>query len=199
MPVTISIADYGVGNLHSIRKALELCGAQPLIIRDMSELMEAECIVFPGVGAFTRAMKKLLPFRERIVERLENGVPCLGICIGAQILLESSDEGGSRGLGYLKGRVIRLQAEKIPHMGWNSVDSEDTLFESIDSRYFYFAHSFYGSPDEEITVGWTDYQTRFPSTFRKRNVVGTQFHPEKSSTSGLRFLRNFVEFAEACL
>jgi len=198
MPVTISIADYGVGNLHSIRKALELCGAQPLIIRDMSELMEAECIVFPGVGAFTRAMKKLLPFRERIVERLENGVPCLGICIGAQILMESSDEGDSRGLGYLKGRVIKLQAEKIPHMGWNGVDSEDPLFESIDSRYFYFAHSFCGSPDEDIAVGWTDYQTRFPSAFRKRNVVGTQFHPEKSSTSGLRFLRNFVEFAEAC-
>jgi len=199
MPLTISIADYGVGNLHSIRKALELCGAQPLIIEDMSELMEAECIVFPGVGAFTRAMEKLLPFRERIVERLENGVPCLGICIGAQILLESSDEGDSLGLGYLKGRVIKLQAEKIPHMGWNGVDSEDPLFKSIDSRYFYFAHSFHGNPEEDIAVGWTNYQANFPSAFRKRNVVGTQFHPEKSSTSGLRFLRNFVEFAKACL
>jgi glutamine amidotransferase len=199
MPVKISIADYGVGNLHSIRKALELCRAEPTIVKDMSQLLEAECIVFPGVGAFTRTMEKLVPFRDPIVKMLDAGVPCLGICIGAQILFDGSEEGDSRGLGFLEGRVIKLKAEKIPHMGWNSVESEDEMFDSIESRYFYFAHSFHGSPTEDITVGTTDYQFDFPSIFRKRNVVGTQFHPEKSSTSGLRFLRNFVKFAEDCL
>jgi len=199
MPVRISIADYGVGNLHSIRKALELCGAEPTIVKDMSNLLDAECIVFPGVGAFTRTMEKLIPFKEDMVERLASGVPCLGICIGAQILFEGSEEGDSGGLGFFEGQVIRLKAKKIPHMGWNSVDSRDEMFESIDSRYFYFAHSFHGSPSEDILVGTTDYDIEFPSIFRKRNVVGTQFHPEKSSNSGLRFLRNFVKFAEDCL
>ncbi len=199
MPVKISIADYGVGNLHSIRKALELCGAEPTIVKEMSSLLDAECIVFPGVGAFTRTMEKLVPYREDIVERLVSGVPCLGICIGAQILFEGSEEGDSGGLGFFEGQVIRLKAKKIPHMGWNCVDSRDEMFESIDSRYFYFAHSFHGSPTDDIVVGTTEYDIEFPSIFRKRNVIGTQFHPEKSSKSGLRFLRNFAKFAEDCL
>lgn len=199
MTVRISIADYGVGNLHSIRKALELCGSTPTIVKDMGTLLDSDCIVFPGVGAFSRTMEKLIPFKEQIVEKLEDGTPCLGVCIGAQILFEGSEEGDSPGLGLFRGRVVRLDAEKIPHMGWNQVDSGDALFDSIESRYFYFAHSFHGSPSEDIVVGTTDYFVEFPSTFRKRNVIGTQFHPEKSSTSGLRFLRNFVDFAEGCL
>lgn len=199
MTIEIAIADYGVGNLHSIRKALELCGSRPQVVRDMSDLLEADCIVFPGVGAFSKTMERLLPHRNEMVEKLLTGTPCLGICIGAQILFEGSDEGSSPGLGFLRGRVVRLKAEKIPHMGWNSVESSDPVFESIESRYFYFAHSFHGSPLEDVVVGTTQYFNRFPSTFRKRNVIGTQFHPEKSSTSGLRFLRNFVDFAEGCL
>ncbi|MFP4170191.1 MAG: imidazole glycerol phosphate synthase subunit HisH [Methanomassiliicoccales archaeon] len=196
MALNIALADYGVGNLHSIRKALELCGARPRVTTDMSSLLEAECIVLPGVGAFSRTMERLLPHREGIVRRLEEGVPCLGICIGAHILFEGSEEGTSPGLSFLKGRVVRLATEKVPHMGWNMVESQDPIFQGIDSRYFYFAHSFHGLPEEEVVIGETEYQVRFPSIFRKGNVIGTQFHPEKSSESGLRFLKNFVEFAE---
>jgi imidazole glycerol-phosphate synthase subunit HisH len=197
--MNVAIADYGVGNLHSIRKAIELCGAEPTIVSDMSKLMEGECIVLPGVGAFSRAMERLTPFREDILRKLSDGTPCLGICIGAQILFDGSEEGTAHGLGFMSGTVIRLKSRKLPHMGWNMVDSDDPLLDSIESRYFYFAHSFHGNPEEEVTVGTTEYPDEFPSILRKRNVVGTQFHPEKSSASGLRLLRNFIDFAEGCL
>jgi len=199
MVLEIAIADYGVGNLHSIRKALELSGSRPRIVRDMGSLQDAECIVFPGVGAFSRSMEKLLPYRERLRDKLLEGCPCLGICIGAQILFEGSDEGSSPGLGLFRGRVVRLKAERVPHMGWNQVISDDQLMDSITNNHFYFAHSFCGRPEEEVTVGETEYYEKFPSMIRKDNTVGTQFHPEKSSASGLRFLRNFVGFAEGSL
>ncbi len=121
MPLKITMADYGVGNLHSIRKALELCGADVTVVEDMSLLSRADCIVLPGVGAFDKTMERLLPFREEIVSRLRDGVPCLGVCIGMQILFQGSEEGESPGLGYLQGVVVRLKAPRIPHMGWNQV------------------------------------------------------------------------------
>lgn len=194
--VRMAVADYGVGNLHSIKKALENCGARPVIETNMRSLLDAECIVFPGVGAFDRTLEKLHPFREVILDRLNAGTPCLGICIGAQILFEASDEGVQPGLGFFKGRVVKLEAEKVPHMGWNSVRSADNLFQGIESPYFYFAHSYHGHPLEEVTVGTTDYFQNFPSLFRKKNVYATQFHPEKSSESGMRFLKNFVRYVE---
>jgi glutamine amidotransferase len=194
--VRMAIADYGVGNLHSIRKALELCGARPVVETNMRALLDAECIVFPGVGAFDKTMEKLHPFRDVIVDRLEAGTPCLGICIGAQILFASSEEGSQSGLGFMRGRVVKLQEERTPHMGWNAVDTGDEIFRGIQSPYFYFAHSYYGKPEENVAIGETQYGRRFPSLFKKKNVYGTQFHPEKSSDSGMRFLKNFVEFAE---
>jgi len=197
--VKVSIADYGVGNLHSIRKALELAGARPVVESNMRSLLDAEVIVFPGVGAFDSAMAKLEPYREIIVDRLNAGTPCLGICIGAQVLFEGSEEGSAPGLGFIKGRVVRLQAERVPHMGWNEVRSADRAFDGVPSPYFYFAHSFHGQPDEAVTVGTTDYSGEFPSAFRKKNVLGVQFHPEKSSAAGAAFLRNFVKFIEAKL
>ncbi len=196
--VRLCIADYGVGNLHSIRKALENCGAEVYVEKDMSALLDAECIVLPGVGAFTKTMERLQPCRAQILKELEDGKPCLGICIGSQILFESSEEGKGPGLGFLKGRVVRLKADRVPHMGWNSVDCKDGLFDSIPSPYFYFAHSFYGSAQEDVVVGCTDYFGTFPTVFRKKNTYGVQFHPEKSSSNGLAFLRNFVRFAEGC-
>lgn len=200
MVVEVMIADYGVGNLHSIRKALEICGADAHVVKNIERLLDTECLVFPGVGAFSRTMKELLPYREEIAERLDNGLPALGICIGAHILFEESEEGSRPGLGFIGGEVKRLEAEKIPHMGWNSVETDDPIFDSIDSSYFYFAHSYYGSPEEkEVTIGNTNYYHEFPSLFKKRNTFGTQFHPEKSSESGMRFLKNFVRFAEGCL
>ena len=198
MPLNIHITDYGVGNLYSIRRSLENCGANVKVIGDMKELRDAECIVFPGVGAFDKTMEKLLPYREEICSRLEDGIPALGICIGMQILFEGSDEGKSPGLGLFKGRVEKLGAEVIPHMGWNQVVSDDPLIKGIEDNNYYFVHSFYGNPKEDgITLGTTEYEgTSFPSFFRKKNTYGTQFHPEKSSASGRKFLQNFIEFAE---
>ncbi|MBI0583467.1 MAG: imidazole glycerol phosphate synthase subunit HisH [Methanomassiliicoccus sp.] len=197
--VRVAVADYGVGNLHSIRKALELAGARPVIESNMRNLLDAEVMVFPGVGAFDSAMERLLPYRDIIVDRLNAGTPCLGICIGAQILFEGSEEGAGPGLGFIKGRVVRLQAERVPHMGWNKVTSADAAFDGVPSPYFYFAHSYHGRPEEEAAIATTDYYGEFPSAFRKKNVFGVQFHPEKSNASGAAFLSNFVKFIEAKL
>jgi imidazole glycerol-phosphate synthase subunit HisH len=197
--VRVSIADYGVGNLHSIKKALELAGAAPVIESNMRNLVSAEVIVFPGVGAFDSAMEKLLPYKDLLVDRLAAGTPCLGICIGAQILFERSEEGKGPGLGFIQGPVVRLKAERIPHMGWNEVMSQSNEFKGVPSPYFYFAHSYHGQPVEDVTIATTDYFGEFPSAFRKKNVLGVQFHPEKSSASGAAFLKNFVEFIEAKL
>jgi glutamine amidotransferase len=199
MPLKITMADYGVGNLHSIRKALENCGAEVTVVKDMAELLGAECIVLPGVGAFTKSMERLLPHREGILEELLSGTPCLGICIGAQLLFESSEEGEGPGLGLIKGRVVRLRAERIPHMGWNQVVTEDRILDGCEPGYFYFAHSFHGRPEEDAVIGTTEYYGTVPTLFRKGNTYGTQFHPEKSSGSGMRMLRNFVDFAEGQL
>lgn len=196
--LNISLADYGVGNLHSLRKSLENCGAKVTVVTDMSKLADAECIAFPGVGAFDKTMERLLPVKDKIVSRLDDGIPCLGICIGTQILFEGSDEGTSPGLGFMSGRVRKLEAKTIPHMGWNSVSTNDPLFEGIDNRFFYYAHSYFcDAKERNMIVGTTEYEgTTIPTFFRKGNFVGTQFHPEKSSTSGMKFLTNFIEFAE---
>ena len=198
--LSISLADYGVGNLHSLRKSLEICGAKVTVVSDMKDLLDAECIAFPGVGAFDKTMEKLLPYREQILDRLRSGTPCLGICIGAQIMMQGSEEGTSPGIGVMEGKVVKLKAERIPQMGWNIVDTDDALFDGIENRYFYFAHSYHGEPTErDVVKGTTEYEgERFPTLFRKWNTVGCQFHPEKSSTSGMQFLRNFIGFAEDC-
>ena len=193
----MAIADYGVGNLHSIRKALENCGAAADVVEDMRDLLDADCIVLPGVGAFDKTMERLRPIKQRLVRKLEGGTPCLGICIGAQILFEGSEEGEQPGLGFYQGKVVKLKAERVPHMGWNSVRTDDCIFRGIGSPYFYFAHSYYGLPSEDIAIGDTDYFGQVPALFLKNRTYGTQFHPEKSSESGMRFLRNFVRFAEA--
>jgi len=198
VPLNVSVADYGVGNLHSIRKALENCGAKVTVLTGMKGLIDADCIVLPGVGAFSRTMERLLHYKEDIVERLDSGVPCLGICIGAQIMFDSSEEGSSPGLGFIAGKVVKLKGKRIPHMGWNTVETEDDIFQGIESRHFYFAHSYFGEPKEDVVIGTTEYYSRFPTLFRKANTYGTQFHPEKSSASGMKFLENFVRFAEGC-
>jgi len=194
----IALADYGVGNLHSVRKALELNGAKVDVVRDMGKLVDADCIVFPGVGAFDMTMERLLPHIKDIRSRLTSGVPALGVCIGMQIMFGSSEEGTSPGLGLFKGSIIKLDAGTIPHMGWNAVETKDPLMDGIIDRRFYFAHSYHGSPiDPNETIGTTEYDGRtFPSFFRSGNVYGTQFHPEKSSAPGLEFIRNFISFAE---
>jgi len=197
MPLSIHITDYGVGNLYSIRRSLENCGAKVTVVEDIKDLMDAECIVFPGVGAFDKTMEKLLPYRDQICDMLKGGMPALGICIGMQILFEGSDEGKSPGLGLYKGRVEKLDRETIPHMGWNQVVSNDPLLNGTPDNNYYFVHSYFGNPKEDITLGTTEYEGKpFPSFFRKFNTYGTQFHPEKSSSSGRKVLQNFISFAE---
>lgn len=193
----ITIANYGVGNLYSIRQALEKKGATVKIVTDMKDLLDAQCIVFPGVGAFDSTIEKLLPYRDEICERLTSGVPALGICIGAQILFKSSEEGNFPGLGLYDGTVTKLDAKLIPHMGWNDVVSSDPLLDTINDRFFYFAHSYRGMTNGEVVIGNTEYEGKtFPSFFRYKNTYGTQFHPEKSSESGLKLIDNFIKFAE---
>ncbi|MDO5861723.1 MAG: imidazole glycerol phosphate synthase subunit HisH [Thermoplasmata archaeon] len=200
MPLRITLTDYGVGNLYSIKRSLENCGAEVAVVQDMSEVLDAECVVFPGVGAFDRTMEKLQPYREDIRSKLADGTPALGICIGMQILYERSAEGATPGLGFFKGEVVPLEGRIVPHMGWNAVVSDDPLMRGVGDDNFYFAHSFRGSPAEDITVGTTVYEgNEIPTFFRKANTYGTQFHPEKSSGSGMAVLRNFISFAESVL
>ncbi|MDN5356903.1 MAG: imidazole glycerol phosphate synthase subunit HisH [Candidatus Methanomethylophilaceae archaeon] len=199
MPL-IYLTDYGVGNLHSVKNALENCGASVETVTDMSKLADAECVVFPGVGAFDSTMERIAPYREEILKHLESGVPALGICIGAQILFDSSEEGKEKGLGLFKGQVIGLEAERLPHMGWNTVESDDPLLNGTPDRDFYFAHSYRGRPEDQTTItGTTEYENwHIPVIFRRFNTYGVQFHPEKSSISGMKVLKNFIKFGEEC-
>lgn len=196
----ITIVDYGIGNLHSIRKGLEKGGAKTEIVSDMNAMHDARCLVFPGVGAFGEAMRKLGPVREAIVERLAAGMPALGICLGMQILFESSEESDEKGLRFVRGNVKRLDADRIPQMGWNDVilKKESPVFEGVRSgTQFYYANSYVCFPEEGEAIAETTYgRSRFVSALRKRNVYGFQFHPEKSSMAGLRILENFVRIAE---
>lgn len=185
--------DYGTGNLHSLRKALERQGAD---VRVGAELEGAVGLVLPGVGAFGAAAERLAPHVPAIRDAAADGLPVLGICLGMQLLLDESDEGAGAGLGLVPGRVRRLRARRVPHMGWNVVESADPLFEGVSGDRFYFANSFVADPAGTDVIAWTRHdEDRFPAAVRRGAVMGTQFHPEKSGASGLRLLRNFVTLA----
>lgn len=197
--MTIAIVDYGIGNLHSIRKGLERAGAETEIVSDMSKLESSECIVFPGVGAFGEAMSKLEPVRTGLLNLLDSGIPSMGICIGMQIIFERSEESPQRGLGFIRGEVNRLEADRIPQMGWNDVIflDDQEIFRGVESgTQFYFANSYGCFPSEDASIAETTYgRSRFPSAVRKKNFFGFQYHPEKSSAAGLKILENFVRIA----
>jgi len=194
----ISIMDYGVGNLHSISKGLERAGANVQMVEDPEELLEAECIVFPGVGAFGAAMDVLRPVLPGLRKKVRDGTPTLGICLGMQILFEKSEESKGEGVAVIKGTVRRLRRGRIPQMGWNEVVPEsDRLFEGVpEGSQFYFANSYICLPAEDVTIADTVYGMRFASAVRKGAILGVQFHPEKSGPPGLRLLGNFVRIAE---
>jgi len=194
-----TIVDYGIGNLHSIRKGLEKSGIETEMVSDMSALESADCIVFPGVGAFGEAMKKLEPVKDMINKKFTEGTPAIGICLGMQILLESSDESPEKGLGFIKGRVKKIDADRVPQMGWNDVTfkNDEQVFKGVHSgTQFYYANSYVCFPEDGQPIADSIYgRNEFASALRKKNVFGFQFHPEKSSAAGLRVLKNFVEIA----
>ena len=194
----ITVVDYGVGNLHSIAKGLERVGGVVEVSSSPQEIAQAECIVFPGVGAFGAAMDVLRPELSAIRSAIAGGVPTLGICLGMQILFERSEESPGEGVSVLKGSVDRLKAPRVPHMGWNDVSlSDDELFEGVEENtQFYFANSYICRPTEKVTLSETVYGEEFPAAVRKGVILGTQFHPEKSDMPGLRVLANFIRISE---
>jgi len=200
MTARIAILDYGMGNLRSVEKALEHVGATATISHDEAEVRAADGVILPGVGAFPRAMERVsaLGLDELIAERREAGVPILGICLGLQLLFDSTTElGGADGLGLLPGAVAELEADglKVPHIGWSPVrwERESRLVEGIESETpFYFVHSFAPRPRQAELLGTAAYGSRFACAAESGNVFGVQFHPEKSSAAGLRLLSNFA-------
>ncbi len=199
---SITIVDYGMGNLRSVQKALERLGTKALITSDAQQIAEAEKVILPGVGAFRDAIQALHDHQlvEVIKDAASAGKPFLGICLGLQLLFDVSYEDGEfQGLGIVPGKVKRfeLPAElKIPHMGWNQLHTttDNPLLNDIRrDAWFYFVHSYYVQPDDESwTAATTDYGGEFVSIVARDNVFATQFHPEKSQSEGLQLLRNFV-------
>jgi glutamine amidotransferase len=200
MTARICILDYGMGNLRSVEKALEHVGASASISNDPEAVRAADGVILPGVGAFPRAMERVreLGLDELIAERRDAGVPILGICLGLQLLFEATTElRGAAGIGLLAGGVAELEADglKVPHIGWSPVrwEKESRLAEGIESETpFYFVHSFAPKPGADDLLGSAAYGARFACAAERGNVFGVQFHPEKSSSAGLRLLSNFA-------
>jgi glutamine amidotransferase len=205
----LAVVDYDAGNLRSVVRAIEHAGGSPTVTSDPRVLGRATAVVLPGVGSAQQAMRRLaeLGLDDALRSVATRGVPLLGVCLGLQVLLEHSDEGGPDGsgtacLGILPGTVRRFTGTlKVPHMGWNSVAwrAGSPVFEGIaDSAYFYFVHSYYAVPPDEVVAGVADYGVTFCAAIASDNVVATQFHPEKSSNDGLRVYANFLKVAGLC-
>jgi glutamine amidotransferase len=192
------IFDYGVGNLLSLKTALEKAGLKAEIGTSAKELATADAIALPGVGAFTAASEKLNAVKETLIKKVEEGTSLLGICLGLQLFFEKSEEGPGRGLSLFKGKNIRLPSTvKVPHMGWNTLNivKKNELLDGIkEGSYVYFVHSLYPVPvDKETVITQTEYGTTFTSAVASKNIYGTQFHPEKSGDLGLKILKNFAK------
>ncbi len=194
--------NYGVGNLRSIRKGLEKSGAHVKITHTPTDLRASDAIVLPGVGAFAPAVKNMAPIADVVAEAMNNGKPIFGVCLGLQLLFTQSSEGGTvKGLDFISGNVVKLpDTVKTPQMGWNTIDfaKSHPLLDGVnDHSYVYFVHSFYPQPtDPDTVVTTTQYGIKFASMVAKKNLFATQFHPEKSSKTGLTMLKNFVKIVK---
>lgn len=199
----IAILDYDAGNLRSVEKVLSFLGEKSAVTRDRREVRRADRLILPGVGSFGMAMEQLRKYEidKMIAEAVEEGKPLLGICLGLQLLFEESEESpGAEGLCLLKGRIRKIpdaQGLKIPHIGWNSLrlSGDGRLFEGIKGEpYAYFVHSYYlKAEDDAIVRATTEYGVEIHASVESKNVLGCQFHPEKSSEAGLLMLSNFAK------
>ena len=197
MPKAV-IFDYGVGNILSLKTALEKAGLSVIIGTTSADLADADAIALPGVGSFTASLEKLDTVKDMIEQKMSEGTPILGICLGMQLFFEKSEEGPGDGLSLFQGKVVQLpRTVKVPHMGWNTLNivKPNKLLDGIaEGTYVYFVHSLYPVPkDQNIVVTKTDYGTTFTSSVAKGNIYGTQFHPEKSGDVGLKILKNFAK------
>ena len=204
--VSVALVDYGLGNLRSATRGLERAGASVEITDDPEAFAAADGVVLPGVGAFREGMENAGPLREALTDHAEAGRPLFGICLGMQMLLTTSEEadhegeGEVTGLDLISGTNVRFDVDrKVPHMGWNELDvqRDHPLVEGVDGEYAYFVHSYYAAPDDpDAVVATADYGVDFPAVVANEtgNVFGTQFHPEKSGETGLKILRNFVDY-----
>jgi glutamine amidotransferase len=194
----VTVFDYGAGNLHSLIKTLARDGASVEIETDPSAAARADVLVLPGVGAFGHAAARLAPGLADMRSALADGLPCLGICLGMQLLFDASDEGAGDGLGVFAGRVKRLEGGRVPQIGWNTIeDGDDPLLDAAPLATAYYANSYVCHPDDLASVhAWSAHgETRFPAIVRAGRTVGVQFHPEKSSTAGVELVRAFLREA----
>lgn len=201
----IGIIDYGMGNLFSVSKALERLNVPYFISEDKEQLLKADALILPGVGAFKDAMVRLNEsgLTEMIHDYVKTGKPLLGICLGMQLLFDESEEYGySKGLKLLPGKVVRFPgvdsegiAYKVPHMGWNQISftKESSLTNNLDDDYVYFVHSYYAETKDNVILASSKYDKDVPAVVGRENVYGMQFHPEKSSKLGMKLLSNFTE------
>lgn len=191
----VTVFDYGAGNLHSLAKAVARCGVAPVVEPDPVRAIETDVLLLPGVGAFAHAAQRIGPARDAIGAAIVAGLPCLGICLGMQLLFDGSDEGAGAGLGVFAGRVTKLRAAAVPQIGWNEVEPvADPLFADAGLREAYYANSYVCRPaDPSVVVAWSEHEgDRFPAAVRRGATLGVQFHPEKSSDAGVRLIEGFL-------
>jgi glutamine amidotransferase len=197
--MSVALVDYGAGNLRSLSAALGRAGAELVITTDAAVVREATLAVIAGVGNVESAARGLAPVADAFRERLERDRPTLGICVGMQLLFEASDEGG-RGLGFLRGPVRRLQARRVPHMGWNTLAllRPSSLLEGLDGEDVYFAHSYAAEPADDVVVAHVEHdEDAVVAAVQSGAVAGVQFHPERSAAAGARMLENALRWSRS--
>jgi glutamine amidotransferase len=197
----VAVFDYGAGNIHSLLKAISADGRDTSIETDIREAAKADLLVLPGVGAFGVAAAAMRNEQLYVRSALTDGLPCLGICLGMQLLFDASEESAGKGIGLIPGEVKRLKTSKVPHMGWNDIQWRSTdKGKTYDLRTAYFANAYICEPDDRSPIlAWTTHEdAQFPSVVRSANTVGVQFHPEKSSFAGRTYIDALIEDLLQC-